>query len=119
MKLRIDLCFIFKIYFFFPFTRRIRKRYRTMKEEDPDLPAILPLPLYAALPPNEQIRVFEPAPKYTRKVVISTNIAETSVTVDGIVYVVDAGYVKQVKTKKKKNTHASILIQFLFFTSHI
>jgi len=84
-------------YLFFFSILRIRKRYRTMKEEDPDLPAILPLPLYAALPPNEQIRVFESPPKYTRKVVVATNIAETSVTVDGIVYVVDAGYVKQVK----------------------
>jgi ATP-dependent RNA helicase DDX35 len=67
-----------------------------LKEEDPEIPAIMPLPLYAALPPSEQIKVFEPTPRYTRKIVIATNIAETSVTVEGIVYVVDCGFVKQV-----------------------
>ena len=42
-----------------------------------------------------KVLVFEPPPANTRKVVIATNIAETSLTVDGIVYVVDPGYVKQ------------------------
>jgi ATP-dependent RNA helicase DHX8/PRP22 len=42
-----------------------------------------------------QTRIFEPAPKGSRKVVVSTNIAETSVTIDGIYYVVDPGFVKQ------------------------
>jgi len=51
--------------------------------------------LYAALAPTEQVKVFSPPPANTRKIVISTNIAETSLTVDGIVYVVDPGYVKQ------------------------
>eukprot|EP00736_Rhodelphis_marinus_P008056 Rmarinus@m.5643 len=51
-------------------------------------------PLYAALPPEEQMKAFESAPKDTRKVVLATNIAETSVTIDGIVYVVDSGLVK-------------------------
>ena len=53
------------------------------------------LPLYAALGHEEQQKVFVPTPPGKRKIVISTNIAETSVTIDGVVYVVDSGYVKQ------------------------
>ncbi|KAL0227762.1 hypothetical protein RCL1_003905 [Eukaryota sp. TZLM3-RCL] len=53
------------------------------------------LPLYAALPSTAQYRIFEPAPKRGRKIVVSTNIAETSLTIDGVVYVVDPGFCKQ------------------------
>lgn len=60
------------------------------------------IPLYSSLPPHLQQRIFDPAPgpryaggKHGRKVVVSTNIAETSVTIDGIVYVVDPGLSKQ------------------------
>lgn len=42
-----------------------------------------------------QSQVFDPAPPGARKVVIATNIAETSVTIDGIYYVIDPGFVKQ------------------------
>ena len=56
---------------------------------------ILALPLYSALPPSRQRRVFTPAKEGVRKVVVSTNIAETSVTIDGVVYVVDPGFSKQ------------------------
>ena len=56
--------------------------------------ALLPLPLYAGLTTDEQMYVFEPAPENTRKVVLSTNIAEASVTIDGIAYVIDTGYAK-------------------------
>lgn len=57
-------------------------------------------PLYGSLPPHQQQRIFEPAPvshngRPGRKVVVSTNIAETSLTIDGIVYVVDPGFSKQ------------------------
>lgn len=52
------------------------------------------LPLYAGLPHDRQMGVFEPAPKGVRKIIVSTNIAETSVTIDGVVYVVDCGFVK-------------------------
>lgn len=55
---------------------------------------ILSLPLYAGLTSEQQLYVFEPAPEHTRKVIVSTNIAEASVTIDGIVYVIDCGFVK-------------------------
>ncbi len=60
----------------------------------PKAQALLPVPLYAGLTTDEQMYVFEPAPENTRKVVFSTNIAEASVTIDGIAYVIDAGFVK-------------------------
>jgi ATP-dependent RNA helicase DHR2 len=55
------------------------------------LPSLLILPLYAALPPHLQQRVFQPTPKFTRKIIIATNIAETSITVPGIRFVIDSG----------------------------
>lgn len=55
---------------------------------------LLTLPLYAGLPTEEQMFVFQKAPTNTRKVILSTNIAEASVTIDHIVYVIDSGYVK-------------------------
>ncbi|KAF2722567.1 P-loop containing nucleoside triphosphate hydrolase protein [Polychaeton citri CBS 116435] len=56
--------------------------------------SILPLPLYAGLSTEQQMWVFEPAPDHTRKVICSTNIAEASVTVNGVVFVIDCGFVK-------------------------
>ncbi len=53
-----------------------------------------PFPLYAGLPTDQQMYVFSPAPENTRKVICATNIAEASVTVPGIMYVVDTGFVK-------------------------
>nr|WMV69937.1 ATP-dependent RNA helicase DHX8 [Euglena gracilis]BDX17153.1 ATP-dependent RNA helicase PRP22C [Euglena gracilis] len=52
------------------------------------------VPLYAALPPDKQMLAFAPAPPGCRKVILSTNIAETSVTINGIRYVIDTGMVK-------------------------
>ncbi|XP_055331601.1 probable ATP-dependent RNA helicase DHX35 [Paramacrobiotus metropolitanus] len=51
-------------------------------------------PLYGALPPGDQLKAFELPLAKTRKVVVATNIAETSVTISGIVYIVDCGFVK-------------------------
>ena len=52
------------------------------------------LPLYGRLSKEEQERVFDPAPEGKHKVVISTNIAETSVTIDGVTTVIDSGLAK-------------------------
>ncbi|KMQ48031.1 ATP dependent RNA helicase [Trichophyton rubrum] len=56
--------------------------------------ALLPVPLYAGLTADQQLSAFEPAPENTRKVIVSTNVAEASVTIEGIVYVVDCGFSK-------------------------
>ena len=67
-----------------------------------DVPELVVVPLYSSLPPQQQKKIFDPAPGPRvvgglpgRKVVVSTNIAETSLTIDGIVYVVDPGFSKQ------------------------
>ena len=52
-------------------------------------------PIYANLPSEMQSKIFEPTPEGARKVVLATNIAETSITIDGVVYVIDPGFVKQ------------------------
>ncbi|KAI5961095.1 hypothetical protein CANMA_003869 [Candida margitis] len=51
--------------------------------------------VYANLPSEYQSRIFEPAPINTRKVILATNIAETSITIEGVSFVIDPGYVKQ------------------------
>ncbi|KAI0395984.1 P-loop containing nucleoside triphosphate hydrolase protein [Xylariaceae sp. FL0594] len=60
----------------------------------PGASSLLPLPLYAGLTTEQQMYVFDAPPANTRKVILSTNIAEASVTIDGIVYVIDSGFVK-------------------------
>ncbi|KAI3405183.2 prh1 [Candida oxycetoniae] len=56
-----------------------------------EAPLIVALPLYAALSPSHQSRVFANLPKGRRKVILATNIAETSITVPGVKYVIDSG----------------------------
>ena len=69
--------------------------YERMKALGPSVPELIILPIYSALPSEMQSRIFEPAPPGSRKVVIATNIAETSITIDHIYYVIDPGFVKQ------------------------
>ncbi|KAG8340185.1 DEAD DEAH box helicase AAA domain [Trypanosoma vivax] len=56
---------------------------------------VMVLPLYSSLPPRQQRRVFQAVPEGTRKIVVATNIAETSLTIDGVVFVIDCGFSKQ------------------------
>ncbi|XP_044743856.1 pre-mRNA-splicing factor ATP-dependent RNA helicase DHX16 [Chrysoperla carnea] len=56
---------------------------------------LLILPVYANLPSDMQAKIFNPTPPGARKVVLATNIAETSLTIDNIIYVIDPGFAKQ------------------------
>jgi pre-mRNA-splicing factor ATP-dependent RNA helicase DHX15/PRP43 len=77
----------------------------TIKQEVKDLGKsvgyVSVIPLYSTLPPHQQQRIFDPAPGKNekgipgRKIIVATNIAETSITIDGIVYVIDPGFSKQ------------------------
>ncbi|MCJ1366155.1 DEAH-box ATP-dependent RNA helicase prp22 [Acarospora aff. strigata] len=69
--------------------------YERMKALGPSVPELIILPVYSALPSEMQSKIFDPAPPGSRKVVIATNIAETSITIDQIYYVIDPGFVKQ------------------------
>ena len=59
-----------------------------------DIPKLLILPIYSQLSSDLQAKIFEKADIGTRKVIVATNIAETSLTVDGIYFVIDSGYCK-------------------------
>lgn len=58
-------------------------------------PILRVYPLYAQLAQNRQMEVFQPLAPGNRKVILSTNIAETSLTIPGIKYVIDCGMVKR------------------------
>lgn len=58
------------------------------------VPMIL-APIYANLPQEQQELIFLRTPSNSRKIVLATNIAETSLTIDGIKFVIDPGYVKE------------------------
>ncbi|KAF8163050.1 P-loop containing nucleoside triphosphate hydrolase protein [Crassisporium funariophilum] len=60
----------------------------------PNASRLTPLPLHAGLSTDEQLQVFQPTPRGTRKIIISTNIAEASVTISGVRFVIDSGFVK-------------------------
>ncbi|KAJ3233991.1 DEAH-box ATP-dependent RNA helicase prp22 [Chytriomyces hyalinus] len=69
--------------------------FERMKALGPMVPELIILPVYSALPAEQQSKIFEPTPPGSRKVVLATNVAETSITIDGIYYVIDPGFVKQ------------------------
>nr|VWP00591.1 N/A [Ganoderma boninense] len=66
----------------------------SIETEETDVPMHI-VPLYALLPSEKQMQVFKPPPEGTRLVVVSTNVAETSLTIPGIRYVVDCGRAKE------------------------
>nr|CAB3470519.1 unnamed protein product [Digitaria exilis] len=70
------------------------KLHERMKAFGGDIPELIICPVFSALPIEVQSKIFEPAPPGKRKVVVATNIAEASITIDGIYYVVDPGFAK-------------------------
>lgn len=71
-----------------------------MERFEAGTPPLAVIPLFSALSTHQQQKIFDPPPiskdgKKGRKIIISTNIAETSLTIDGIVYVIDPGFSKQ------------------------
>uniref|UniRef100_A0A6Q2Z2J9 ATP-dependent RNA helicase DHX15 n=1 Tax=Esox lucius TaxID=8010 RepID=A0A6Q2Z2J9_ESOLU len=69
---------------------------REIDDLGPEVGDIKIIPLYSTLPPQQQQRIFEPPPpRKPNGVVVSTNIAETSLTIDGVVFVIDPGFAKQ------------------------
>lgn len=68
--------------------------FQRMQKLGKGAPELVILPAYGSLPSEMQSRIFEPAPPGARKLIVATNIAEASITVDGIYYVVDPGMCK-------------------------
>lgn len=73
---------------------QIEDRIMSIKSQSPDadIQELKILPMYSALAPERQAEVFKEAPTGTRKCIVATNIAETSLTVDGVKFVIDSGY---------------------------
>nr|XP_061828730.1 probable ATP-dependent RNA helicase DHX40 [Nerophis lumbriciformis] len=63
--------------------------------KDKTMEGLLILPLYGSMPTDQQRQIFQPPPPGIRKCVVATNIAATSLTIDGIKYIIDSGFVKQ------------------------
>ncbi|KAJ0987450.1 hypothetical protein J5N97_005806 [Dioscorea zingiberensis] len=71
---------------------------------------IITVPIYSALPSEQQMNAFKPAPSGFRKVILATNIAETSVTIPGIKFVIDPGLVKARSYNPVTGTESLIII---------
>lgn len=75
--------------------RRHNDKSEDVEQNDVEAGSVHVLPLYAMLPSAQQVQVFQPPPPGSRLIVVATNVAETSLTIPGIRYVVDAGRSKQ------------------------
>jgi len=71
-------------------------------QEGPDAKCMLTLPLHSTVPKEQQQRVFRPAPSGKVKVILGTNIAESSVTIDDVAVVVDSGLQRELTYDPKK-----------------
>lgn len=83
----------------------LREHIADWKEDDLQV-----LPMYGTLPNADQLKVFFGAPKGTRKAIIATNIAETSVTIPGVVHVIDCGFVKMKWFDSNSNMDSLIIV---------
>ena len=96
---------------FMPGQEDIEVTCETIKErldEVDDAPGLAVLPIYSQLPSDLQAKIFQKAPDGLRKCVVATNIAETSLTLDGIIYVIDCGYCKMKVGKDLNKTKHSL-----------
>ncbi|KAF9318340.1 hypothetical protein BG003_011353 [Podila horticola] len=66
-------------------------------------------PIYSSLPTDMQGKIFEPTPEGARKVVLATNIAETSITIDGVKYVIDPGFSKMLSYNPKTGMESLVV----------
>ncbi|THC88447.1 hypothetical protein EYZ11_012110 [Aspergillus tanneri] len=87
------------ILIFLPGTMEIDRCLNAVK----NIPNVHPLPLHASLLPNEQRRIFLSPPRGKRKVIAATNVAETSITIEDVVAVIDTGRVKETSYDPKDN----------------
>ncbi|VVD01214.1 unnamed protein product [Leptidea sinapis] len=89
---------------FLPGISEISKLIQQMEESNHFPSSLYQIyPLHSKLPTLEQHKIFERPPKNIRKIIIGTNIAETSITIDDIVYVVDCGKIKMSGLNVKEN----------------
>ncbi|GBG74498.1 hypothetical protein CBR_g18908 [Chara braunii] len=86
--------------------RTLKEKARSMAE----LRNMVVVSMYAAMPSEQQMRVFDPVPAGHRKVVLATNIAETSLTIPGIRYVIDPGLVKARAYDPKVGVESLIIV---------
>ncbi|KAF7730393.1 hypothetical protein EC973_002199 [Apophysomyces ossiformis] len=88
---------------FMPGAMEIKRCVETLQSVLPPSGSYEILPLHANLSPQEQTRVFKQVPAHVRKIVVSTNVAETSITIEGVVHVIDSGRVKETKYEAANN----------------
>lgn len=87
---------------------------KTLEEYSPlcplTCPKMLVCPIYASLPSHQQMAVFQQTPRGCRKVILATNIAETSITISAVRFVIDPGFVK-VRQYNPRTGMEALLIQ--------
>ena len=81
------------------------------------IPELVICPIFANLPSDQQAKIFAKTPKGARKVVLATNIAETSLTIDGICYVIDTGFNKQKSYNARSGMESLVVIGFFLYPS--
>ncbi|XP_013417202.1 probable ATP-dependent RNA helicase DHX35 [Lingula anatina] len=75
-----------------------------------DSQKMMVLPMHGSLPASEQMKVFQRTPNNVRKIVVATNIAEASITISGIVYVIDSGFVKLPAFNPKTGIESLVIV---------